>query len=48
MGMTKAAARKRLHEAERKVLNVMLAGHCSATQGVKIAKQISDMAKRIN
>lgn len=47
MKMSKAAARKRLYEAERKVLNVMLSGHCSASQGVKIAKQLADMAKRI-
>lgn len=47
MKMTKAAARKRLHEAERKILNVMLAGHISANAAVSMAKKLKDMAKRI-
>lgn len=45
--MTKAAARKRLGEAEAKVLNVMLAGHIPASSAVALAKKLKDMAKRI-
>jgi hypothetical protein len=45
--MTKAAARKRLREAESKVLNVMLAGHISVGSAAPLAKKLNDMAKRI-
>jgi len=45
--MSKAAARKRLHEAEAKVLNVMLAGHIGAKAGTDLALKLKNLAKRI-
>jgi len=45
--MTKAQARRRLREAESKVLRVMMAGYIGAKTGVDLANKLSALHKRI-